>query len=89
MEYNEESITITSVPEIIINNNIKLIIERISNNLLSIEHSDSEEIFEYIAKVIAISINIRSNENKSSEELKKSIQICSNVKILTTVQQGN
>lgn len=71
LEYNEESITITSVPEIIINNNIKLIIERISNNLLSIEHSDSEEIFEYIAKVIAISINIRSNENKSSEELKK------------------
>lgn len=71
LEFEDESVTISSVPDIIQNGNIKSIIERISNNLIDSEHSDREELHEYIAKIIAISINLNNNESKSKFELKK------------------
>lgn len=71
IEFNDESVIVSSVPEIIQNGNIKSIIERISNNFIDTEHVDREELHEYIAKIIAISINLNINENKSKSGLKK------------------
>jgi len=71
IEFNDESVIVNSVPEIIQNGNIKSIIERISNNFIDTEHVDREELHEYIAKIIAISINLNINENKSKSGLKK------------------
>ncbi|MFA7325676.1 MAG: DNA mismatch repair endonuclease MutL [Candidatus Kapaibacterium sp.] len=70
LEFENETVTISSVPEIIQNGNIKSIVERISNNLIDSEHSDREELHEFIAKIIAISINLNSKENKNKNELK-------------------
>lgn len=70
LEFENETVTISSVPEIIQNGNIKSIIERISNNLIDSEHSDREELHEFIAKIIAISINLNKSENKNKNELK-------------------
>ncbi|PKL78753.1 MAG: hypothetical protein CVV25_10475 [Ignavibacteriae bacterium HGW-Ignavibacteriae-4] len=70
LEFEDETVTISSVPEIIQHGNIKSIIERISNNLIDSEHSDREELHEFVAKIIAISINLNSTENKNKNELK-------------------
>lgn len=70
LEFENETVTISSVPEIIQNGNIKSIIERISNNLIDSEHSDREELHEFMAKIIAISINLNKSENKNKNELK-------------------
>jgi DNA mismatch repair protein MutL len=70
-EFESETVTISSVPEIIQNGNIKSIIERISNNLIDSEYNDREELHEFIAKIIAISINLNTAENKTKIELKK------------------
>ena len=71
LEFENENVTISSVPEIIQNGNIKSIIERITNNLIDSQHDDREELHEFIAKNIAISININTIENKTKIELKK------------------
>ncbi len=71
LEFESETVTISSVPEIIQNGNIKSIIERISNNLIDSEYTDREELHEFIAKIIAISINLNTAENKTKIELKK------------------
>lgn len=71
LEFENENVTISSVPEIIQNGNIKSIIERITNNLIDSQHDDREELHEFIAKIIAISININTIENKTKIELKK------------------
>ncbi len=71
LEFENENLTISSVPEIIQNGNIKSIIERITNNLIDSQHDDREELHEFIAKIIAISININTIENKTKIELKK------------------
>lgn len=71
LEFENENVTISSVPEIIQNGNIKYIIERITNNLIDSQHDDREELHEFIAKIIAISININTIENKTKIELKK------------------
>lgn len=71
LEFEDDSVIISSVPEIIQNGNIKSIVERISNNLIDSEHSDREELHEFIAKIIAISINLNTKESTSKIELKK------------------
>lgn len=71
LEFENENVTISSVPEIIQNGNIKSIIEKITNNLIDSQHDDREELHEFIAKIIAISININTIENKTKIELKK------------------
>ena len=71
LEFENENVTISSVPEIIQNGNIKSIIERITNNLIDSQHDDREELHEFIAKILAISININTIENKTKIELKK------------------
>lgn len=71
LEFENENVIISSVPEIIQNGNIKSIIERIANNLIDSQHDDREELHEFIAKIIAVSININTIENKTKIELKK------------------
>lgn len=70
MEFNEESVTILSLPESIHSNNLQVIVERIAINLQDYVNSEREEIHVYLAKVIAISIKVNQSEYKSEKELK-------------------
>lgn len=71
MDFNKETVVLISVPESVHSNNLQVLIERIATNLYDAEHSDRDEIHEYLAKIIAISIKVNQSENRSEKELKK------------------
>jgi DNA mismatch repair protein MutL len=71
MEFQAEAVHLLSVPEAVHSNNLQILIERIASNLYDTQHNDKEEIHDYLAKIIAISIKVNQGEYSSEDELKK------------------
>lgn len=71
MDFQIGSVIMQSVPQSVHSNNLHTLIERVASNLYDSQMNEKEEIHEYLAKIIAISIKVNQSEYKSEKELKK------------------
>lgn len=71
LKFDNNKVTVQSVPDILQSNSIRTLIERIATNLYDSNLSDSEELHEYIAKNIALSIKLNESEYKGQNQIKK------------------
>ena len=70
-EISEETLVLESVPEIVQNTNLELLIERIATNLLDAIHDENDETYEFLAKVISISLRVKQQDYRTSTQLEK------------------
>lgn len=70
-EIREETLILESVPEIVQNTNLELLIERIATNLLDAIHDENDETYEYLAKVMSISLKVKQQDYRTSTQLEK------------------
>lgn len=71
LEFDSDKVIVQSIPDIVQSNSIRVLIERIATNLHDSQHSDSEELYKYMAKIIAISIKLNESEYKNQNQIKK------------------
>ena len=70
-EISEETLVLESVPEIVQNTNLELLIERIATNLLDAIHDENDETYEFLAKVMSISLRVKQQDYRTSTQLEK------------------
>jgi|SRR6056300_197366 len=67
----DDTVILESVPDLIQNMNLELLIERIATNLIDSVHHEDEELQEYLAKVMSISLKVKQQDFKNSTQLEK------------------
>lgn len=70
LEFEDDKVIVQSVPEIVHSNSIKILMERLATNLNDSEHTDSEELHEYLSKIIALSIKLNEAEYQNQKQIK-------------------
>lgn len=68
---NENTLVLESVPDIVQDTNLELLIERIATNIIDSVHDENDEMHEYLAKVMSVSIKVNQQDYKNSTQLEK------------------
>jgi len=68
---SENTLVLESVPDIVLDTNLELLIERIATNIIDSVHDENDEMHEYLAKVMSVSIKVNQQDYKNSTQLEK------------------